>query len=318
MCSAPCFGVPMTALLPALLLAALFSMPAASVARAPVSAAQAHEIVAEGSARNQARAQRSAERRLRSIELPPGAETSPARPTGVGELLREAAAIPGGRPHMTTHRFWTVPRPAHGVLAWLRRHAPPLTKQVGEIGGTSGRSLELETLPGAGGTAGLLFITVVPRSTGGSAVRADAFEEWEIPRSPLERIPAGSRFLRLSVSPGSEGFDPAGEVGPPMRTIAIEDRSLVAKLVRIVNRQPAFQLVGPVSCGPVPGPGWEFHLTTLVFKTSRHGRVLAQISQKTPIGICDPLQLQVGGRRSYALEGGWNVLRAVRGSFAAR
>ena len=87
----------------------------------------------------------------------------------------------------------------------------------------------------------------------------------------------------------------------------------VAKLVRIVNRQPAYQLVDLMSCGPAPGPGWEPHLITLVFKASRHGRASARVSQETPIGICDSLQLRVGSREPYALEGGWNVLRAARG-----
>jgi len=135
----------------------------------------------------------------------------------------------------------------------------------------------------------------------------------EIPRSPLQRIPAGSRFLHLSVSPGSEGFYPKGEKAPPTRSISTEDRALAAKLTRVVNRQPAYQLVDLASCGPAPGPGWESHLTTLVFKTSRHGRVLARVSQETPIGICDSLQLEVGSRKPYALEGGRHVLHAARG-----
>jgi hypothetical protein len=304
----------MTKLLPTLLLAVFLLTPVAGMARDPVSPTRAHEIVVEESEQNRARARRSAEHRLSSIELPPAAEMSRDRPTGIGDLLSEPIAIPGGRPHATAHRFWTVPVPAHDVLSWLRRHAQPETKEVAELFGTRGRSLEFETLPGPHGrTGGLLFITVVPRSTGGSAVRADVFESWEIPRSPLQRIPAGSRFLHLSISPGSEGSYSEGEKVPPSRTISTEGRSLVAKLVRIVNRQAAYQEVDLASCGSVLSPGRQPHLVTLVFKTGRRGRVLARVSQETPIGICDSLQLRVGTRDPYALDGGWDVLRAARG-----
>jgi len=300
----------MTGVLSALVLAIFFTTPTVDAARAPVSPTRAHEIVVEKSAQNRARAKRGAERRLRSIELPPGAEASRRRPTGIGALLNEPAAILGGRPHVTAHRFWTVPDSAKEVLAWLRRHAQPSANRSG----SGGRALEFVTQPGPeGALGGLLHITVVSRSTGGSAVRADVFEDWEIPRSPLQRIPAGSRFLRLIVSPGSEGFYLEGEEPPPSRTIATEDRGPIAKLVRIINGQPANQLVDLVSCGPVPSPGWEPLLTTLIFKASRHGRVLARVSQETPIGICDPMQLRIGTRTPYALESGGNVLHAARG-----
>jgi hypothetical protein len=302
------------ALLPALVLVLFFLTPAVSAAPAPVSATRAHEIVIAESARNRARALRSAERRLGSIELPAGAATSANRPTGIGELLSEPAAIPGGHRHVATHRFWTVPGSAREVLAWLGRHAPPLTKETGTISGSAGETLVFESPAphGAGDLGGLLFITVVPRSSGGSAVRADVFEDWEVPRSPLERIPAGSRFLRLTVSPGSGGLHGGGEKVRPSRTISSSDPGLIAKLVRIVNDQPAYQQFDLPSCGPV-GLGSEYNLTTLVFRASRQGRVLARVSQETPIGICDSLRLQVAGHKPYALEGGWNVLRAARG-----
>lgn len=304
----------MIGFLPAALLAVFLSTLAGGAADTPVSATEAQEIISDEAARNRTEARRFVERRLNSIELPPGAETSEGQPSGVGDRLREAVAIPGGNPHVTAHRFWTVPRAPSEVLAWLRRHAPATTKWFGgEIGGTGGRTLEFESLPGPeGALGGLLFITVVQRSAGGSAVRADVFEDWEIPRSPLQRIPAGSRFLRLSVSPGSSGVHRDDENTRPTRAISTEDRGLIAKLVRIVNRQPAYQLVDLASCGGVRLASEE-HLITLVFKTTSDGATLAQVSQIAPIGICDALHLQVEGRRPYALERGWDVLRAARG-----
>ncbi len=71
-------------------------------------------------------------------------------------------------------------------------------------------------------------------------------------------------------------------------------------------------MVDLASCGPVRLPSEE-HLVTLVFKTKSDGEALARVAQRTPILICEALQLQVGGRSPYALERGWVVLRAAGG-----
>lgn len=306
----------MSLVIPALIVAALIGAPSVGALQREISPTRAHEIVVEESARNEARAMRAARRQLRLISLPPGAASSRGRPTGVGRLLREPAGVPGGPPHVESHRFWTVPRTRDGVLDWLRRHPPGGTRGgvVVELGGSNGKTLEFESIPGpkhVGYLGGLLLVSVVERSTGGSAVRADSFETWEFPRSPLETIPADSRFLSLEVSPGSGGIHEEGERTRPSRYASTDDRDLVGRLVRIVNRQPAFQASDLPSCGP-QGAGSEYRLFTLAFKTSRHGRTLARVSQEVPIGICSAMQLRLAGRRPYALEGGRNVLRAAR------
>jgi hypothetical protein len=103
-----------------------------------------------------------------------------------------------------------------------------------------------------------------------------------------------------------------GEKGRPPRFASTEDRALIGRLVRIVNRQPAFQAVDLPSCGP-EGEGSEYHQFTLVFRRGRHRRTLAQVSQEVPFGICSAMELRLVGRGPYALEGGWNVLRAAHG-----
>jgi hypothetical protein len=278
--------------------------------------APARTSVAERAARNRARAEHAAERRVALIDLPPGARVSRRRPSGVGARLNEAAAIPGGHRYATAHRFWTVPRSAQRVFAWLRAHRPPRTKAGrDEIRSGGGRSLEFELLPGpphSGDLGGILFVTVVNRSSGGSAVRADAFEDWNLPRPFRARIPNGSRFLSLRGEAGSGGSHAKGEPIPLTRFASTQNRSLIAKLVRIVNRQPADQETDLPSCGP-EGRGSEYHLITLIFKASRHGRALARVIEEIPIGLCDPLLLKLGRHETYALEGGWNVLRAAHG-----
>jgi hypothetical protein len=300
-------------LVTAALLASLAAGAAGTAAAGPSTPPRGS--VAERSARNRARAKRTAMRRVATVRLPAGAEASPERPSGVGELLTGPGAIPGGHRHTTAHRFWTVPRPARAVLAWVRAHRPPHTKPAGEIGGSFGQSLEFELLPGpphSGDLGGLLFVTVVNRSSGGSAVRADAFEDWDLPRPDRARIPAGSHFLSLRVAPGSGGAHAEGEPIPRTRFASTRNAALIAKLTRIVNRQPADQETDLPSCGP-EGQGSEYHLISLTFKASRHGRTLARLTQEIPIGLCDPLLLKLGRHQTYALEGGWNVLRAAHG-----
>ncbi len=224
--------------------------------------------------------------------------------------------MPGGPRHATAHRFWTVPRPPRGVLAWLRRHPPRRTRSTRtEIGGTGGEALEFELLPGAphsGELGGLLFVNVVRRSSGGSAVRADAFEDWNVPRSPRARIPAGAHFLALTVAPGPGGLHIEGETPRPTRHAATADQALISKLVRVVERQPAYQEVDLPSCGP-QGEASEYHLIRLNFRTARHGHLLASVSQEIPFGICSALILKLGPHRTFALEGGEHVLQAAHG-----
>jgi hypothetical protein len=306
--------------LPTLLVAVLVLTSGALVASAAISRPRADQIVAREASKNRAAARRGAQQALGSVDLPPGAVTSRQRPSGIGRLLRGPGVTPGGYRFVTAHRFWTVPRGPRAILSWLRHRPPAGTTFEGELGGNVGTTLEFETPPGApgsGDTGGLLFVTPVSRAGGGSVVRADVFEGWEYPRSPRVRIPSGSRFLRLVVAPGPGGLHEVNENGegeepPPPRSISTQDPALIARLVRIVNRQPADQEYELASCGP-EGLASEYHLFTFVFKKSRRGSVVARVSQEKPIGLCSPLKLRVGPRGPYALEGGWKVLHAARG-----
>lgn len=295
------------------IIAVLILVPMGGIAGAAVSPARAHRTVTAKAARDQATASAAAERLLDSVLLPPGAEPSQERPVGVRGLLREPAEVPGGRPHVTAHRFWTAAGPASEVVTWLQRDPPPGTRAVGVATGSAGTTLEFEAPARQGRSGrleGLLFLTVVDRSDGGSGVRADAFEDWELPRSPLERVPAGARSVGITVSSGPGGLHREGQVTPPARHASTTEPALVARLVRIVDREPAFQLVDLPSCGP-EAP--QTRSIQFVFRAAPEGRVLARVSQQTPIGICDPLTLRVAGRGPYALEGGRGLLRAAGG-----
>ena len=268
----------------------------------PSSAASAPEIVTKKSARNRAVARRDAERRLRLISLPPGAVPSPSRPSGIGGRLTEPAAIPGGTRQVSEHGFWTLPGSPRRVYEWLDRHPPR---------GTSVRENHNNLVfwehgpPGTLGATGV--VAAVRRSKGGTAVRVDVFDGWELPRDPSQRIPRGAGYLSLEVVAGSGGFHEEGEAVPPVRRVSTSRGTLITALVGLINRQPAYQLFELPSCGP-QFPGSENRRFIFRFKDRRYGRLLAQVSQKTPIVLCQPMELRVNGLRPYSLERGRNLI----------
>lgn len=291
----------MTALLAAMLSASNGSAPGAAT-----SARQASEIVAKRSAKNRAVARRDANRRLGMISLPPGAATSQVRPKGIGRRLGEPREVPGGVRHVSQHRFWTVPGSPQRVYVWLAHHPPRGTSAsenyAGEVFWEHGP-------PGTLGATGV--IAAVQSLDGETAVRADVFTGWELPRNPTERVPVGAHYLSLEVAPGSEGSREEGKAVPPVRLTSTERVSLIAALARLANRQPAFQLFHQPSCGPAY-PAAESRHIVFRFEGGRNGKVLARLSQETPIGICDGLNLQVADRKPYLLEGGRRLLHRAR------
>lgn len=286
----------------AVLLVAMLSIVAVAGA-SPSSAAPGAEIVAKQSARNRAVARRDAERRLGLISLPPGTVPSPGRPSGIGHRLTEPAAVPGGVRHVSEHRFWTFPGSTRHVFRWLHRHSP----QGSAANENYGDLIFWEHgPPGTLGATGV--VAAVPRSGGGTAVRVDVFDGWEFPRDPTRIVPAGTRYLSLEVAPGSGGLHTEGESVSPVRRISTGRVALVSALAGLINRQPAFQLFDQPSCGP-QFDGSKSRLFVFRFKDRRDGKLLAQVSQEAPIGICDAMELRIASGKPYALDGGENVIR---------
>lgn len=261
------------------------------------------EAVAKQAARNRELARQDAERRLNLIALPPGAVPSRLRPSGIGGRLSEPAAIPGGTRHVSAHRFWTVPGEPRWAFAWLRHH-PPRDSSVQQNFIYWGHGP-----PGTLGATGI--VAAAPRFGGGTVVRADVFDSWELPRDLTKRVPRGARYLSLEMAPGMAGSRTEGETVPPVRRISTGRLPLVAALVRLINRQPAFQLFDQPSCGPAV-PASEFRLIIFRFMDRPGGKLLAEVSQEVPIGICAPLVLRMAGGKPYALEGGQNVVRRAQ------
>ncbi len=287
-----------------LLLAAIAVGGDAMIGGATSSGEGGGETVAKQAARNRELARQDAERRLNLISLPPGAISSRLRPAGIGGRLSEPAAIPGGTRHVSAHRFWTVPGEPRRVFAWLRHHPPR---------GSSVQQNFIYWGQGPPGTLGATAVVAAVRQAGGgTVVRVDIFDSWEFPKDPTKRVPRGSRYLSLEVAPGTAGSYTEGETVPPIRRISTTRLPLIAALVRLINRQPAFQLFDQPSCGPLL-PASEFRLITFRFMDRPDGKLLAEVSQEVPIGICAPLVLRIAGGKPYALEGGQEIVRRAHG-----
>lgn len=285
-----------------LLTGALVAVALSSAARRP-SAAQ---VVAEESAANRTIARHDAQRRLALFSALPGAVPHPHQPAGIGKKLSGEGPVPGDSRQVHFFRFFTVPGSPREVHTWLRRH-PPRGSAAWESGG--GFIYWEHGPPGTRGATAV--VRAVPRKNGGSAVRIDIYESWELPRSPAARIPPGTRYLALTIYPSSEGF--VGEAPQPTRHAHTTNPRLIAGLARIVDHASAFQLYRPPTCGPMPEPG-QTHSYVFYFKAAPHGRTLSRVSQTAPIGLCDSLVLALGeGRHPFALEGGGSLLHRAHG-----
>ena len=303
-----------TSLYAAVILLLLAAAQASSLFAAPMSP---KAVVARESARNKALAEHDATHRLDLIPLPADVVRSPTRPSGIGERLSGPAYDFFGTRYVNATAFWTTDKSQAQVLDFLREHPPRGAQVATESSGSGGPAIEFSwTHPPRGVWSASVLVGVVKRSGGGSALRADVTDQWELPRSPAARIPGHLRFLVVRVKPIEEGI-PISEEGqpePPPRVPRFNStvrQSLIASLVRLVEREPAYQITELPSCGP-PAIG-EVDLIELVFMDHRDGRVLATVSRKSSGGPCDPLLLHPRGAGTYPLDFGYRVMERVGG-----
>jgi hypothetical protein len=301
-----------------LLLAGLLLLAAVTASSLLAAGASPEEVVARETARNEAAAERDAARRPDLIRLPPGAVSSPTRPSGVGERLAESPYTLGGETNVNFVAYWTAPESQQQVFRFLRAHPPRGARPESESFGSGGPSIEFDWRRAPKGVwFASVVVTVVKRAGGGSALRADVTDSWEIPRSPAARIPGRPHFLLVHVKPIRQAIfipEEEGEEEPPPavpRFNSSGDQALIASVVRLVEREPANQITGFISCGP---PGFEEDdLIELLFMDHRGGRVLATVSRETGGGPCDVLRLHPRGGKTYGLGYGYPVAKRVEG-----
>ena len=290
----------------------LAAVQASSLLAAPMSP---KAVVEQESARNKALAARDASHRLNLIPLPADAVRSPIRPSGIGERLSEPAWEFFGTRNVNATAFWTTEKSQGQMLNFLRHHPPRGARVESESFGSGGPAVEFRWRHAPRGVwYASVLVGVAKRAGGGSALRADVTDQWELPRSPAARIPGRPRFLAVRVKPTEEIVPEEGEPEPPRpvrRFNSTERQSLIASLVRLVEREPAYQITEPPSCGP-PAIG-EVDLIELVFMDHRGGSVLATVSRKSAVGPCDPMLLHPRGAGTYSLDFGYPVMKRAQG-----
>jgi hypothetical protein len=274
-------------------------------------------VVERKSARNEAVAERDAHHRLDLIPLPTGAVRSQVRPSGIGKRLRGPAFSFFGTRNVHATTFWTTDKSRAQMIDFLRNHAPRGARVETESFGSGGPAVEFGWRNAPRGVwYTSVVVGVAKRLGGGSALRADVTDQWELPRSPAARIPGHPRFLAVRIKPTGEGLavPEEGQPEPPRpvpRFNSTERQSLIAGLVRLVEREPAYQITELPSCGPPPVG--EVDLIELTFMDHRGGTVLATVSRKSSGGPCDALLLHPRGAGTYALDFGYAVMKRAQG-----
>jgi hypothetical protein len=193
---------------------------------------------------NKAAARVAAASALKKVVLPAGAtrtDTSPWRSS--------VAGAPASLHLIDVHQDWRVPGDPRKVLGWIKAH-PPAGSTVFSTGsdGRYGKTLSwfvTFALPAAPGVyqAGV-GIGVTAAKGGGSAVRADGWAIWLLPRPAWERAPADTRAVVVSAHVIA---------GHTYRVATVTSPRKVAQLVGYINSLKVTQAMA-MSC-PNYGPG---------------------------------------------------------------
>ncbi len=201
----------------------------------PVSTRQISTIISPP-AGSRSEAAALARKMLSKLRLPAGARRLPATP--VPQALRQPSLWALATASLDIHQLYEVPQSMQSVAAMLTAHVPAGTSLVGtgQSGGPTGVtsedvSDEARSVP-AGVDMAQLALTVVPGSSGGSLVRADAQVIWYPSRAAAEYIdPADFHVLTIAVTIYSTRLHTIRKVvtSPPAirRVAGVLDRSRV-------------------------------------------------------------------------------------------
>jgi hypothetical protein len=189
------------------------------------------------------------------------------------------------------------------VLAYIRSHHPATTRTaaIASGGGPNVPFNETEAIawPRITGVLGLrwLVVEVVRLRDGSTGLRADAEVVWVTPRPTSERIPPGSRTLRVSVVSGIKSNQ------PKQRPLTVTSLRKISATVALLNALSAAQ-PGTSSCPNDPGIR-----VRLAFYASPRSSPLA-VARMDPYG-CGGVGLSIHNVTEPALEGGGPVVLRI-------
>jgi hypothetical protein len=249
---------------------------------------------------NKLAAQRDAERLLRLVALPPGAQRLASEPSGDGGVLGGPCTSPMSPKVIDSSRFWQVDESLDSVIAFVQAHPPNGSRWAGSCSASGSSTPGTETLffqftakPGRISHRYLL-VKMTPLASGATGVRADAQEIWIVPRPPTEVVPRAVREIDGSIQ--------------------VTNRAKVARIVRWFNCLPTVQ-PGFISCRAQLMPAMT---ATLDFRKA-NGNLLAEARFTTYApdfslvsDQCDPISFNINGRQQTALIGGRFLPRVQR------
>ena len=237
---------------------------------------------------------------LSRLRPPPGAR----RPPGPlpPSLSQPAMEIAGGTASLDQHQLFALAQPMDTAAAYLAAHVPAdLTPGgTGESSGPDGVTMRevsdmVRSLP-AGIAGAQLVLTVVPATSGGSLLRADAQVIWYPPRSAAEYIDP-ARYHVLSITVSVYGRRPH-----TVRKV-VTSQAFIARLAQALDRMQA-EPPGVVACPA------DFEDYQLSFSVSAHSRPAVVVSANG--SGCGGAQVTVDGRAQPALADHGTVAALVR------
>jgi predicted small lipoprotein YifL len=238
-------------------------------------------------------------RLLSGLRLPAGTRRLPQTPAP--RYLSQPASEPGDSALLDAHRFFAVPASPAALSGYLVAHVPAgLT--AGGTGQSSGpgQPTELDVSyvarkAPAGIYSAQVTLTIVPDSSGGSLLRADAQVIWYPSRTAAEYVdPARYHVLTLAVT----------IYGRSVHTIykVVTSQADIARLAEALDRSPAEPPIA-INCPAI----WLTYKLSL--SVSRHARPAVVISTNS-IG-CGGTAITVNGRPQPALADGGAVAAAA-------
>lgn len=233
---------------------------------------------------------------LARLRLPSGATRSAGEPAGDAGALAHAMGLYSTSSEVDEHAYWTVAASPESVLAFVRAHSPnalkPFTTGSSSLRGRLTSQDEGFQWPPITNVleARDLFVQVAVLTDGRTGVRADADAVAITPRGTLERIPAGTVRLSLTVT----GSPPGGR----QRVLAsVTSQAKIREVVALLNGLPLSEGVS-MGCGPTLPPTIQ-----LAFYSRRSGPLAVARFPAWPItskaGLCSPVAMTINGRLQW-------------------
>lgn len=262
-----------------------------------------------GGRANKVAAARDAQALLAMLELPSGARRTQGAPPGSGSGLADPGVAIPSPDVVERHAFWIVPAPVPEVLAFVEAHRPAASQldssgSGGQGGLTTSWFVRLAWPPVPSVLYARSLSTLLVTLPGGAtAIRADAADMWDIPRSASERIPPRASMLDVSV---------ARPDARPSLSLTVTDRVTVTKIAMAIDRLSTVQPIA-IAC---PDIQFDAPAVTFTFRASAHGPALAQASEPAsasgPLAPCEPMRFTISGRALTPLLGGATVVEQAQ------